>query len=167
MKNNGNYKFILALAPTSRGFGFAVFEDPKHLIDWGVSEPRSNWEIQCRRKAKALIDFYQPEIVVVEDTSASGSRRGDRARVLMGELADTARDAHVGRVKIPRQQVLAAFERFQAHTKYEMAKKMVEWLPELKPRLPRLRLPWMSEDYRMGIFDAVALGLTFYYLDDW
>jgi len=32
--------------------------------------------------------------------------------------------------------------------------------PELAPRLPRFRKPWMSEDYRMSIFDAVAFGLT-------
>jgi len=29
-------------------------------------------------------------------------------------------------------------------------------------RLPRLRKPWMSEDYRMSIFDAVALALTIF-----
>jgi len=27
-------------------------------------------------------------------------------------------------------------------------------------RLPRFRKPWMSEDSRMSIFDAVAFGLT-------
>ena len=35
--------------------------------------------------------------------------------------------------------------------------------PELAPRLPRSRKPWMSEDYRMSIFDAVALALTFFF----
>jgi len=31
-------------------------------------------------------------------------------------------------------------------------------------RLPRFRKPWMSEDYRMSIFDAVGFGLTFFAL---
>jgi hypothetical protein len=35
--------------------------------------------------------------------------------------------------------------------------------PELAPRLSRFRKPWMSEDYRMSIFDAVALALTFFF----
>jgi hypothetical protein len=34
--------------------------------------------------------------------------------------------------------------------------------PELAPRLPRFRKPWMSEDYRMSIFDAVAMALTLF-----
>jgi len=29
-------------------------------------------------------------------------------------------------------------------------------------RLPRFRKPWMSEDYRMSIFDAVALAIAFF-----
>jgi hypothetical protein len=31
---------------------------------------------------------------------------------------------------------------------------------ELGHRLPPKRKPWMSEDYRMGIFDAVALAFA-------
>jgi hypothetical protein len=27
--------------------------------------------------------------------------------------------------------------------------------------LPRFRKPWMSEDYRMSIFDAIAFGMAF------
>jgi hypothetical protein len=31
---------------------------------------------------------------------------------------------------------------------------------ELAPRLPPKRKPWISEDYRMDIFDAVALAIV-------
>jgi hypothetical protein len=34
---------------------------------------------------------------------------------------------------------------------------------KLRPRLPRFRKPWMSEDYRMSIFDAVRLGITYFH----
>jgi hypothetical protein len=33
---------------------------------------------------------------------------------------------------------------------------------ELGDRLPPKRRPWMSEDYRMGIFEVVALGVAFF-----
>jgi hypothetical protein len=33
-------------------------------------------------------------------------------------------------------------------------------LAELAPRLPRFRKPWMSEDYRMSIFDAVSWAVA-------
>jgi len=50
-----------------------------------------------------------------------------------------------------------------ATTKQEIAIAIAERFPELAPRLPRFRKPWMSEDYRMSIFDAVALALTFFF----
>jgi len=35
--------------------------------------------------------------------------------------------------------------------------------PELAPHVPPYRKCWMSEDYRMSIFDAVALALTYFH----
>jgi len=32
---------VLAIDPSTRGFGFAVLEGPSRLIDWGVKETRS------------------------------------------------------------------------------------------------------------------------------
>jgi len=45
-----------------------------------------------------------------------------------------------------------------------IAMAIAKRFPELAPRLPRFRKPWMSEDYRMSIFDAVGLGLAFFTL---
>ena len=50
-----------------------------------------------------------------------------------------------------------------ASNKYEIAIAIAKRFPELTTRLPRFRKPWMSEDYRMSIFDAVALALTFFF----
>jgi hypothetical protein len=54
------------------------------------------------------------------------------------------------------------FSESGASNKFEIAKTIAARFPELTPRLPRFRKPWMSEDYRMSIFDAVAFGLTFF-----
>jgi hypothetical protein len=55
-------------------------------------------------------------------------------------------------------QVKKAFAEYGATNKYEIAVAIDKRFPELAPRLPRFRKPWMSEDYRMSIFDAVGLG---------
>jgi hypothetical protein len=48
-------------------------------------------------------------------------------------------------------------------TKHALAEMLAGRFPEeLASRLPPKRRPWMSEDYRMDIFDAVALALTFW-----
>jgi hypothetical protein len=45
-------------------------------------------------------------------------------------------------------------------TKFEIALAITKTFPELASRLPRKRKPWMSEDERMNLFDAVAFALT-------
>lgn len=41
---------VLAIDPTSRGFGFVVFEGPEHLIDWAVVEIRKDKEDKCLQR---------------------------------------------------------------------------------------------------------------------
>ena len=50
--------------------------------------------------------------------------------------------------------------------KYEIAIAIAKRFPELAPRLPRLRKPWMSEDDRMSIFDAIGLAAAFFYVEN-
>jgi hypothetical protein len=61
-----------------------------------------------------------------------------------------------------RVKVKLVFSESGAQTKQEIAVAIAKRFPELAPRLPRFRKPWMSEDYRMSIFDAVGFGLTFF-----
>ena len=55
-----------------------------------------------------------------------------------------------------------AFSESGASNKYEIAVAIANRFPELAPRLPRFRKPWMSEDYRMSIFDAVGFAVSFF-----
>jgi len=46
--------------------------------------------------------------------------------------------------------------------KYEIACAVAERLPELASKLPPKRKIWQSEDYRMSIFDATAVGVAYF-----
>ena len=35
-------KRVLAIDPTTKGFGFAIMEGPERLIDWGVKGVKNN-----------------------------------------------------------------------------------------------------------------------------
>jgi hypothetical protein len=59
-----------------------------------------------------------------------------------------------------RIKVKQAFSESGASTKHEIAITIAKRFPELAPRVPRFRKPWMSEDYRMSIFDAAGLAIT-------
>ena len=65
-----------------------------------------------------------------------------------------------------RDQIRDVFERFGKTTKYKIAKFLLTEFTELEPKRPRERKLWMSEDRNMAIFDALSLGVTWFYLND-
>jgi Holliday junction resolvasome RuvABC endonuclease subunit len=155
-------KRVLAIDPTSKGFGFAVLEGPGSLIDWGVKRASGDRNAKSLEKAAELIERYQPEVLVVERSAAKGSRRCPRVCQLIEDLLALARDRHIRAQRISRRQVQRCFSKIGSATKRQIAVALVDRFPELEPHLPPVRKPWMSEDGRMGIFDAVAFGWASY-----
>jgi Holliday junction resolvasome RuvABC endonuclease subunit len=155
-------KRVLAIDPSTRGFGYAVFEGPDQLIDWGVKETKTEKNKSALKHVAELLDRYQPSVIVVEDYAAKGSRRCPRIQKLINDTSKLASKRKVKVRSFSRAKVKQAFFESGARNKYEIAAAIGKRFPELAPRLPRFRKPWMSEDYRMSIFDAVALALTFF-----
>src|SRR5215831_10039059 len=157
---------VLAVDPSTRGFGFAILEGPDRLIDWGVRETKVDKKRKSLRFIAELIDRYQPSVFVVEDYTRKGSRRCGRVRELINDISQLAVKRKVKVRSFSRAKVKQAFSETDASTKYEIAVAIAKRFPELVPRLPRFRKPWMSEDYRMSIFDAVGFGLTCFCIDN-
>lgn len=151
---------ILAIDPSTRGFGFAVLEGTDRLIDWGVKETKTDKSRRSLKIITALMEQYEPTVVVVEDYAGKGSRRCDRVVKLISEISKLSSKRKIRVRSVSRDQVKKAFSESGAVNKYDIAKVIAKGFPELAPRLPRFRKPWMSEDYRMSIFDAVAFGIT-------
>lgn len=152
------YIRILAIAPSTRGFGFAVIEGKETFIDWGVKSVKVNKNAESLKKVKALIAHYQPGMLVLQDTEHS--RRSARIRALSKRIITLAGTRKV-RVKLfSREQVMQIFFVNAPGTKQALAEILAERFPEeLGSRLPPKRRAWMSEDSRMDIFDAVALAV--------
>ena len=151
---------ILAIAPSTRGFGFAVLEGRETLVDWGVKTVKGDKNIQSLAKVEDLIAHYQPGTLVLEDTSAKNSRRSPRIRKLCQQIIKMASNRKVSIKLFSRDQVMKTFIPDGRGTKHAFAEIIAKRFPEeLGSRLPPERKPWMSEDSRMNIFDAVALAL--------
>ena len=150
-------KRILSLDPTTEGLAFAVLEDgPLQLIDWGIKN--------CgRKKASALdvteklLERFRPDVLVMEDYEAGSSRRQRRTQRLIQHLIALAGRKNLRVRSISRQEVRGTL---RVKTKNEVAATVARFFPELLPQLPRQREIYIGEDYRMAIFDAVALALT-------
>jgi hypothetical protein len=153
-------KLVLAAFPSAKGFGYAVFEGPGSLIDWGVKTAHGvQKNRQSLQKMRELLTFYRPDVVVLEDYDGHGSRRARRIEILINLIAAHAHGEGMRTASFSRAEVRACFGLI---AKREIAEAIVREFPELEPRLPPVRKIWMSEDRRMNIFDAVALALTFF-----
>ena len=81
-------KRVLAIDPVARGFGFAVLDGPKLLVDWGVraTKPSPKPVERALREVAALLERYSPDRVVVEDCHDGYARRGKRSQRLIERI---------------------------------------------------------------------------------
>jgi hypothetical protein len=166
MKNKDKEKFrVLSIYPTITGFGYSVFEGADDPIDWGVKSIRENKNLICLEKAERLIDFYSPDLVVTEDYTGDRSHRCERVKQLIDGLTSLCEKKDQKIRKFSKSATYGVFEKFGSFNKHEIAQNIARWFPSLDPYLPEPRKPWKSEDYRMGIFDSMALALTFFYIE--
>ena len=154
---------VLAIDPTSKGFGYAVLEGPDELIDWGVKEDRQNRNTRCLKQIAGLIERWRPDVFVVEEVRGKSSRRSLRVRELITETLNLAAVKGIRRFTITRPMIRITFATDGVLTKHHIATDIARRFPELARRLPPLRKPWISEPARMSIFDAVSYALTYYY----
>lgn len=155
--------FVLAFYPTTHGFAFVLFEGPLAPFDWGVRELRgSRKNARSLLALKKLIDRYHPEVLVIENTSHLTSRRVERIRRLHRLMRHLADAEGIPTHRYTRSNVRACFSLVGAIRKQEIAEAVAMMIPAFAHRLPRKRRIWMSEDPRQGLFDAAALGLTYY-----
>jgi Holliday junction resolvasome RuvABC endonuclease subunit len=153
---------VLSVAPSYRGFGFVVLEGEETIVEATDKTVKGDKNAQVLKKVEALISHYQPHVLVMENTSAEGSRRWPRIRTLCKQIIKRAESRKV-RVKLySREQVMKTFLPDGGGTKHDLTEIMAKRFPEqLASQLPPKRKFYMNEDPRMAIFDAVALALMF------
>lgn len=160
------HDLILSIDPTKRGFAYILFEGPKHPIDWGFVHNRAFSQKKSKNRLTQLLDYYEPDVIAAEDLEKSPHHRSKNAKELIETAKSLAEERTIRSVLYERATVLDVFGFFHAQSKYEIAKTIIEWLPVLAPHLPPKRKIWMCEDERINLFDAAALALTYYYLDE-
>ena len=154
------YNRILAVAPCSRGFGFALLEQGK-LIESGLKTIRGeNKNERCIEKIEGIIAQYQPEVLALEDTGADNSRRMPRIRDLSQSILAVSLRHKVPVAWFTIEEIRKHFFADRDGTKHEVAQNVAKHFPELEDRLPRERRLWDSQDARIDLFHAVALALV-------
>jgi Holliday junction resolvasome RuvABC endonuclease subunit len=154
---------LLAIALTSRGLGYAVLEGDKSLVaSEHTSAKKGNKNKQCLAKVEKLAAFYRPDVLVLQDVIAKGSRRALRIKRLQQNVIGLARKQKIKVELISEAQLRTLLLGDTRGTKHEMAVMIAKLFPDqLALLLPPKRRTWEGPDSRMDIFDAVALAVTF------
>lgn len=149
---------ILALEIRRSCIGYAVFEGPKQLLDWGTTStsPQLNANERAIRKFLLILKLLSPAMVVV---------RSPRSRV-HGAILKGIRTEAIRRFvpigSVGQEQFRQAFGTFRIGNKDGRAEMLAQVYPELLFKLPLKRRAWTSEPHVMLIFDAVATGFAFW-----
>jgi hypothetical protein len=162
-KRNSSDIRILSIAPSTRGFGFALVKDSNVLAEWGTKTFGDKDEKIGRLlpKIEKLMVRFQPSLLVMPDTSEKGSRRAPWIRKLVKQAIALAQRHGVEARLIPKEQLRQFFFAGQKGTKHARARILAERFPEeLGDLLPPERQAWMNEPRQMQMFDAVALALA-------
>ena len=160
MRHLNQDKRILAVDLRSRSFGFAVFKGPRRLLDWGVKSFRQGVnaaKIPASAKFAGLMVEFSPRTVVLRKRTADNRKRAGMRKALLGQ----AENRRIPVRLLTLQAVKSAFVGCNRN-KYTIATALAKQLPELVPKLPGARKIWKSEDYRVSIFDAAALGVAYF-----
>lgn len=153
---------VLGVFPTSRGFGYAIFNGPFALVDAGdVVLLRHKNQAALDRIAR-LLARHEPQALVLEAYEGPGTKRCERIKQLSASIFALAADRGHHVEVYPRNEVQETFAEEPAATRDEVAAAVAKRVPALAVRLPRPRRSFDSEDKRLAIFSAAALVLTFY-----
>src|SRR2546422_5968614 len=97
-------KRVLAIDPVARGFGLAVLDGPRLLVDWGVraTKPSPKPVERSLREIARLLEGYNPDRLIVEDCLDRQSRRGKRSQRLIERIVTLADERGVPVRRISR-----------------------------------------------------------------
>lgn len=156
------YQAVLGVHPTARGMGWVIAASPLTLIDWGIIRASGDKNATCLRRISELIETFSPAVIVIRHASGSSRKRVKRVQRLVTAVVQLARTRNIEIKLFAEKQVRTHFERFGAKTREDIAQFLASNIDALSSRIPPKRKPWMSEDARMGLFDAAALVVAFF-----
>jgi hypothetical protein len=156
----GQHDLVLAFYPHAKGFAYVLFEGPHSLVDWGMSDLlRADRLQQYLLRLKVLLDRYSPDALVLRKIRRG--TRGDEGAEIIQAMTDLAKKRGIQTACISRKQIQEAFAHLGSPTRYAIVEAVAEHIPMLCSFVPGRRKIWNGEDRKMGLFDAVALALTF------
>ena len=148
------------------GVCYAVFDSPKDLVDYGIGYVRPVNNKKSILKVEKYIAYFKPDILLVRELTKPNRNTNKRNKKLIDLICKKAKAQGLEVHQYGRSQIKEVFNEFKAVSKYQISKKIMEWFPELEALEVPIRKRWMSENHNIGVFDAIAMALVHFYLND-
>ena len=160
-----DYTHILALDVRHSRLGYALFEGPNRLLDWGISRvPPHCTDIVAwtTRRVKALLRDSSPDVIVVKRPIGQSRTINRSTSPILNSILETIQTQKVPLYFLEIEDVRAEFRAFEVRSKDDVASVLVQIFPDLLGRLPPKRKKWQSEPHRMILFDAISVGFAYW-----
>lgn len=150
---------VFGFHPSSRGFGWVVFEDHLSLLDWGVVDVLASDNAVAMRRMESLLKKHRPGVLALERHE---ERRHDRIGQLCSALATFAENNGITVCRFSRTEIANSRSLKGARTRQEVAGAVADCLSVLRPRLPKPQQIWIGERSAMRLFCAAACALAYF-----
>ncbi len=155
---------VLAVVVHRRKIGYAVFEGPARLLDWGVTRcaaARNHRRTVVPQRLVSLLSFYQPRFVALKLVKARG-RHAERVEAVGVAIQRECTERSIRFFRVHDSTVRRFFAAHSCKTRVQIAKVLGDWFLELSWHVPPRRKPWQSDSHNMPVFEAVAVGITIF-----
>lgn len=152
---------VLAIHPTTRGFGWALFEGSMAAVDWGLASTKRASNARLLARFERIIKRYEPAALVLEEFEGRAGRV-DRIQRLCRSMVHLASCSGMETPIYHRRVIRTVFASVGASTRYEVAQVIAHRIDALSHRMPRCRRVWEKPDHRQSLFDAAALAVTYF-----
>lgn len=153
---------VLGLHPSSRGFGWVLFEDPFSLLDWGTVDIRKDRNAVALDRIEALLDKHVPGVLAIERHEVAAARRSPRIQTLYLALVKCATKRKIVVLRYTRAEISSSPYLSGARTRHDVAVAVADCLNVLRPRLPTPQQIWVGERSGMALFCAAACALAYF-----
>jgi len=150
---------ILAVEIRAARLGYAVFESPRGLTDFGGAcfpVPRA-----ARSRIARLLRLYRPSVVVLPGPGARYPRNMPIRKAIARIARDEARKAAIPIARVSEREIKSNFERYSCRDKYDVAALVASKFPDISWRLPPRPKFYDPEPSSMLYFDSIALGVSY------
>ena len=154
--NGNSLGRVLAVDIRADRIGYAAFETPGQLLDYGTS--RFNGGETGRARVEFLLQSLTPSVLVLLRPRARSTRKRPRwamnRRVTEGE----AKRLGVPVAFVAERALKTLFADLNCGNKFQIAALLGTWFPELARHVPHARKCYEPEPWAIAYFDAIALG---------